>query len=188
MPTTNPERHGIRVSPPQPILYPLDALPLVRHAVLIAERELLDGVREVPPGSNRGPRVEEYQLGLYGDGDNLIGQRWCARFARYVYERAARELGEPRPFLGWRRKGYNTDSDLASASKWEECARLRGSLVVKTNVRFGDVGLFLDPNHVVLVVGRRGDQVITIEGNFRDSVAMVVRDPREFAAVVRVAS
>ena len=191
MPTTkpNPEREGIWLNPPQPILYPVDALPLARHAVLVAEAELLRGVREVPPGSNRGPDVEAYQVGLYGDGKNsLEGLRWCARFVRYCYERGAQEIGEPRPFLGWRRLGKTSDSDLASASKWEECARLRGSNVFTSNVKFGDVGLFLDPNHVVLVVGRRGDMVVTIEGNFKDRVAMVVRNPLDFAAVVRVAS
>lgn len=196
MPTTghSAERSGIWLNPPQPILYPVDALPLARHAVLVAEAELLRGVREVG-GANRGPDVEAYQVGLYGDGRGYLeGAKWCARFVRYCYERAARELGEPRPFIGWRVPGKDKDSDLASAVKWEKAARARGSLVVRTNVRFGDVGLFItpaevdpsQPGHVVLVVGRRGDQVVTIEGNFRDRVAMVVRDPQEFAAIARV--
>lgn len=187
---TNPERHGILVSAPAPLLYPINALPLVRQAVLVAEAELLRGVKEDPPGSNSGPDVREYQVGLYGDGAGYLErEKWCARFVRYVYERAAQELDLPRPFKGWRRSFEERhDSDLASATKWFETARYLAKVIPPNEQRFGDVGLFLNPNHVVLIVGKRGHMTITIEGNFRNRVAMVLRDPKEFYAVVRVIS
>lgn len=195
MPTTakpNPERHGIEISPPIPILYPVDALPLVRAAVLVAEHELLRGVREVPPGSNLGKDVEEYQIGLYGTRERygyLVGKQWCARGARYWYERGGQDVGEPRPFKGWRAAGAEHDSDLASATKIYDCAENLGKLVDVDEARFGDLGLFIAPNHVVLIVGRRPDGWLqTIEANFRHKVAMVWRDPSELAAVARVAS
>jgi hypothetical protein len=70
--------------------------PLGRTALLLARNEV--GVREMPPGSNRGPRVEQYQRGLYDDGEGyLIGQRWCGRFARWCFEFAAQRLLTDRP-------------------------------------------------------------------------------------------
>lgn len=188
MPNPNPERHGILVSPPLPVFYPLDATPLARYAVLVAEAELRRGVHETAP--NRGKDVEEYQVGVYGDGAGyLVGEKWCARFVRYCYERGAKEHDLPKPFAGWRKgSAEKHDSDLASASKWRDCGDHLGKLVATSDGKFGDVGLFLDPNHVVLIIGRRTSQYITIEGNFRNQVAMVYREPAELAAIVRVSS
>lgn len=51
------------------------------------------GVREEPPGSNRGRRVNEY-LSVVGLGG---GYSWCAAFVFWCYKEAARQLGVPNP-------------------------------------------------------------------------------------------
>jgi len=60
---------------------------LGRNAVAIANGEM--GVTEHPPGSNSGPRVNEYlaavQLGP--------GYAWCSAFASWCIQRAAVALG-----------------------------------------------------------------------------------------------
>jgi hypothetical protein len=137
--------------------------PLGRMALLLARDEV--GVREMPPGSNRGPRVEQYQRGVLGDGDYLVGLRWCGRFARWCFELAAQRLGHPRLFAGW--------GDLASAHKWHDQAKLHRSWTAEPAP--GRVGLLLRPDgtgHVMLVCKVELAQVVTIEGNEANQVAV----------------
>lgn len=142
--------------------------PLGRMALLLARDEI--GVREMPPGSNRGPRVEVYQRGVYGDGEGyLVGQRWCGRFARWCFETAAKRLGQPRLFAGW--------GDLASAAKWRSQAKTHRSWTAEPAP--GRVGLLVRPDgagHVMLVAKVEGPpevaQVVTIEGNEANQVAV----------------
>jgi lysophospholipase L1-like esterase len=47
--------------------------PLGARAARFSYEEQRDGVREVPPGSNRGPRIDQYRRGLGAPGDP-----WCA--------------------------------------------------------------------------------------------------------------
>ncbi len=151
--------------------------PLGRSALIVAQAEL--GTMEVPKGSNRGPRVEVYQRGFDG-ADYLVGQRWCARFARWCFETAARQLGVPSPFFGWK-------SDLGSALKWREQAQLRRCWA--PDPAPGRVGVHLveDPNnkamhgHVVLVAHVDGDWVTSVAGNEDDQVA-ICRRPRSYYA------
>lgn len=142
--------------------------PLGRTALIIAQAEI--GAAEDPPGSNRGPRVEVYQRG-YSDAGYLVGARWCARFARWCIETAARQLGQPSPFAGWK-------SDLASAYKWREQGTLHRSL--STTPAPGRVGIHMandgsSHGHVVLVARVDGQYVVSIGGNEADAVRVVRR-------------
>jgi len=165
--------------------------PLVLRAVLLAEDAYRRGVRE-SGAPNRGPEVEEYQRGYGHDRFYLVGERWCAVFATYCYERAAGELGLPSPLLGWRRgSSPRTDSDLASASKILESTAHPPSAGYGRRLDqpvFGCLGLFVAPNHVTLVVDPRPGKktCVTIEGNFRNRVEMVLREKTDFRAFVRV--
>jgi hypothetical protein len=62
---------------PDPLL--LDQLaqagPLGRLAVNIAHAEMTAGVAEIPPGSNRGPRVDQYLTGYDSRPYLLCGLR-----------------------------------------------------------------------------------------------------------------
>jgi len=70
-----------------PILIP----PLLALLLTIARREL--GVKEVPPGSNRGPRVEEYLKSIRLCG----GYSWCAAFVYWCFEQASAQLNRVNP-------------------------------------------------------------------------------------------
>lgn len=167
----------------------LDGLALIpRRALEIADRELRAGVAEVPPGSNRGPRVDEYLLGRRGDGASLVryrrgalaagpdgwqGAPWCGRFALWCIESAALDLGGVSPVLLW--------GDLASTWKWRDAAQRRGKLIDEP--RAGRVGLILAQGghgHVVLVAGVDGARIGTREGNSQNRIAARWRDRAQF--------
>lgn len=173
--------------------------PLAGRALALAEADCRAGVAEVPLGTNRGPRVDQYLRGYHGDAEYLLrsdvrdvrapggwqGQPWCARAARYWFEAAAAALVMPPPFCG--------ASDLASAAKWHKWARLTGRL--SSVPRAGRVGVILLPvqegreprGHVVLVA-RVGDldTLLTLEGNSSNRVAKRTRRVGEFAGFVEV--
>ena len=52
------------------------------------------GVMEVPPGSNRGPRVDQF---LNAVGPGLLGQPWCMAFIYFCFVQAAQGLGIANP-------------------------------------------------------------------------------------------
>ena len=76
------------------------------RAPAIAEQELAAGVAEIPLGSNRGPRIDEY---LYPTG--LRGVAWCAAFESWCRRKGLRP-GESNPL------GYNA----AVARLWAAAA------------------------------------------------------------------
>lgn len=145
--------------------------PLVTLALKIADAEI--GVTEQPPGSNRGPRVDEYVVGVHGGGSYLLGNRWCGRFARFVFEQASKDLGLLKPFAG--------AGDLASAIKWRDWARRTGRL--RTDPQRGYVGLLLSGahGHVVVCSEVRGEYAQTIEGNSGNAVRTLLRPRDSFA-------
>jgi hypothetical protein len=173
---------------------------LMARALEIALQQLRDGVAEVPLGSNRGPRVDEYLLGRRMDGAYLLharkvdgypegyqGAPWCARFALWCIERAAFEMAATLPVDGW--------GDLASSWKWKDQALQRGKLMNKP--RAGRAGLILVPpgpngekahGHVVLVARAAGDRLVTLEGNSANRVASRQRQTSEFVGFVDLAA
>lgn len=68
---------------------------LLKRALAVASGEEARQVREVPPGSNRGPDVEAYlhSTGLGG------GHSWCAAYVYWCFEQAARQLGRANPLF-----------------------------------------------------------------------------------------
>ena len=201
MPTRNPEREGAPWK--QDVVFPVGADPLAVAAVICAMDAWKRGVRE-SGGANRGPEVEQYQLGWRANRGYLLGEKWCAAFVRYCYEKGASDIGLISPFVGWRRADRDkVDTDLASATKWLEAAQWLeglGQTRLVDSPAFGDVGLFVDPNHVTLVVDPNPGPaararaaalgikrpIVTIEGNFQNRVEMVLRDAGDFRAFVRV--
>lgn len=148
-----------------------------RLALLAAATELRAGVREIPPGTNRGPRVDVYLVGVAEDAPYLLqfrqdkrapqgwgGAPWCGRFARWCVDAGAKTLGQPSPLRGW--------GDLASARKWADAARVRRSL--DHSAKPGRVGIILTgrgTGHLVLVAKVLGDRIVTLEGNSNNRVA-----------------
>ena len=116
-------------------------------ALRIAETHI--GVRESPPGSNSGPRVNEY-LAAAGLGP---GYPWCMAFLVYCFEKAGMKLDYP---------------NRASVGFFEAWARKQGHIVFTP--RRGDIVCYrFDgdnwPDHVGIVEKVDGRTVYAIEGN-----------------------
>ena len=68
--------------------------PLLHQTLAIAGGEV--GVMEQPPGSNRGPQVDQYltSVGLNPAGGSFA---WCAAFVYWCFRKASADLGVPNP-------------------------------------------------------------------------------------------
>lgn len=142
---------------------PVSMIGLLAVQIALSETQ----TREVPPGSNRGPRVELYQRGNDG-ADYLVGLQWCGRFARWCINIAAQQLDVPSPLVGM--------GDLASAEKWRKAAIERKCLSSTPDI--GRVALHLDGTghgHVALVLAPVDNMVSTIGGNEDDGVRVRTR-------------
>lgn len=64
---------------------------VLEHAAADEKRQ----VREVPPGSNRGPDVEAYLKSV----SVPPGNSWCAAFIYFIFQKAAADLGRPNPLF-----------------------------------------------------------------------------------------
>jgi hypothetical protein len=65
--------------------------PLLALLLILARQEI--GVKETPPGSNRGPRVEEYLHSVHLGP----GYAWCAAFVYWLFEQASANLNRINP-------------------------------------------------------------------------------------------
>jgi len=139
-------------------------------AVEVLLRDL--GAKEDPPGSNRGPVIDRIILGVKKDGRGLLGKPWCARAARWAYDKAAEELGLPPPFA-------SIKSSLALVSDWKKYMKdyeLRAPKVGAAALRV-DQG---KSNHATIVARVLGDDLYTVEGNHKHAVALVKRKKSAF--------
>ena len=128
------------------------------------------GVREEPPGSNRGPRVDVYTGG--------VAMRWCVAFVRWCYAQ------------GW--VAFPRTNGVSELVDW---GAANGALVHRGRLLPGDVFAIERPrvaggeeeHHAGLVVRDLGDgRACCIEGNHADGVAATIRSGAEFTAVVRI--
>lgn len=197
-------QHSEPIGAPEPDY--AGATAIGRALLEVADEAWRAGVREQPPGSNRGPEVDQYLAGVHGDAIELLcalrathrrcptcmgrsrpqpacnGAPWCARFALWCHERA--QLSAPAAVT-------DTWGDLASAEKWRDAARLRGAWCFSPSP--GRIGLILldggeghpAHGHVVIVAGLhpRGG-LWTREGNSGNHVAARRRELAEFAGYV----
>ena len=120
----------------------------VETLLALAATEL--GVQESPPGSNRGPRVEQYQK-LAG---SVPGAAWCGSFVVWCFRKAGL------PLLG------RDTWQLNAARAWFT----KGRRISANEARPGDVfgvkfGLHGEIRHVGLVVSVTSERIVTIEGN-----------------------
>lgn len=130
--------------------------PFTRKIIPTATREV--GVREVPPGSNAGPRVEEYLASIGLDA----GPPWCAAFVHFISNEVARSFGVDNPLP---RTGY--------CPSLQRFAQVKG--ILKDEPEAGDVFLlFGSPegyrraSHTGFVTSVAGDVFQTVEGNTND--------------------
>ena len=125
------------------------------------------GVREEPPGSNRGTRVDEY---LSRIAPSLLGEPWCMAFVYWCFDEAARALSRPCP----------APKTAGVHSAWRAAQDMRGAHIVTTAQAVRDPSLvrpgmvfFIDTGggrgHAGIVADVEGTGLVTIEGNTNDS-------------------
>lgn len=138
---------------------------LGERALAYAWQEYKAGVREVPRGSNRGPKVDVY-LRTSGLAESAIQSGrgyWCAAFVYWCVEQACRELGVPNWITGGARYNCNALYTLA---------RKQGRLTARPEK--GDVFLCIGQGgrhyHTGFLQGNPGPggRFPTIEGNSND--------------------
>ena len=144
---------------------PLPASPLGAAAILAARREI--GVREAPPGSNRGPRVDEYIRGV--GLDPMAGSfAWCAAFVYFCFGTAAAAANRRNPLVrtaGVLAQWNQSERHGARRIKASDAAR-RPDLVKPGHIFILDYGRGV--GHMGLVSTIRGGKLVTIEGNTND--------------------
>jgi hypothetical protein len=122
-----------------------------RRALAEALRHV--GVRESPPGSNRT---------MFGRWFGVDGVPWCAIFASYCYDVGAGVV----LCRGWHGAGVAPRgvAYVPTLGAW-----LKATGRVVETPQPGDLAIFdWDgglPDHVGLVIRRRGDELDTVEGN-----------------------
>jgi lysozyme family protein/peptidoglycan hydrolase-like protein with peptidoglycan-binding domain len=153
---------------PSPDVPPAETPTSLTEAVLdIAADEV--GVREQPPGSNRGPRVDEFirSVGLNPAQDSFP---WCMCFVFWCFVQAAQRTGAPNlvpktggVHLAWQRSQGRSGVTVVSAAQ----AR-RDPALVKPGMAF-----FIDTGggrgHTGIVSANVNSFLETIEGNTNDN-------------------
>lgn len=128
--------------------------PLHEKAVKYALNEAQKGVHEIPPHSNRGPRVEHYQ-----SFDFLVGggYPWCVDFWLASWVEGA---------------GYNLPYRGAGAYNYLDWARKHGWAVPIQDAVPGDaVVLNIGSGHMAMYLNFEGhNEIKTVNGNVSDRV------------------
>lgn len=144
------------------------------------------GVMEEPPGSNRGPRVDEYirRVGL----DPAGNFPWCAAFVYFCFDEACRGLGRPNPLLKiagvqehWRQAKKKGTAIIEAKRAQEDPSLVKPGLILMISFP-GGLG------HTGLVESLRDGRLVTIEGNTneggsRNGVGVFRREKRKIADV-----
>jgi hypothetical protein len=128
-----------------------------KHAKLLQVAAAEIGTREIPMGSNRGPRVEAYQRATWLGGS---GWPWCAAFVCFCAERA----------------GFTLKYRGAGAYAWyDDGAQIVGKRIPASrpqDVTPGDFVVFrIGSGHIGIVEKIQGPTVLSIDGNTSDQVA-----------------
>lgn len=138
---------------------------LLEKAIEIARGEV--GVMEVPTGSNRGPKVDEYvtSVGLSPTGRFA----WCAAFLFWCFDKAATELERRNPVVktGGVLAHWSKAATQPKATRITSARATADPSVVKPGQIFimdfgGGAG------HTGIVEAVTGGKLITIEGNSND--------------------
>lgn len=109
------------------------------------------GVHEQPPGSNRGPEVDRYQLHF---GKEYLGTYWCASWLGFEFDHAALDVGVPMPF-----RISPSCGDILKR------AHLTGRVIDSpSKIKPSDLVIF-HAEHIGVVTGVHDGWITTIEAN-----------------------
>jgi len=158
--------------------------PLLAGALETARSQI--GVLERPPGSNRGPQVDEYvkRVGLNPAG----AFAWCAAFVYFCFDEAADSLERTNPVVKtggvldhWTKAGARGIKRVMAARAVQNPVLVQPGqiFVIDTGGGAGHTGLVLE------VIGGK---LVTIEGNTndggsREGVGVFRRESRKIAQI-----
>lgn len=158
---------------------------LVKASLDIATSQV--GVLEEPPGSNRGPQVDEY-LKAVGLDPSTGSFPWCAAFIFWSFEKAALRVGTPNPVIctggvldHWNKAGHAGIKRLLRDEVLDDFSLVRPGLIFVISTGGGN-------GHMGLVQDFRDDRLITIEGNTnlpgdREGVGVFLRTGRKLSDI-----
>jgi len=147
------------------------------------------GTMEEPPGSNRGPRVDQYlrAVGL----DPAAGSfSWCAAFVYWCFGESARGLSRTNPVVRtagvmdhWRRAEQAGARRLAADDATADPSRIHPGMIFVLDTGSGS-------GHTGLVEAIDGGRLITLEGNTndggsREGVGVFRRNGRKIISINR---
>ena len=134
--------------------------PLLTTVITIARQEL--GVVETPPGSNSGPRVNEYLQSIHLGP----GYPWCAAFVYWCFEQASVALNRVNPLV--RTGGCMDHWRKTKGIRIVMAEALRNPLLIEPGCIF-IINMGKGKGHTGIVVSVVGDTLHTIEGNTNTS-------------------
>ncbi|HEX7288246.1 MAG TPA: peptidoglycan-binding protein [Candidatus Angelobacter sp.] len=121
-------------------------------------------VREQPPGSNRGPEVDEY-LRSVGIDPATGSFAWCAAFVYFCFQQASTGLGVKNPAIkdagvldSWRLAGIKGVHRIAASEAADTPSLVKPGMVFVIDSGGGH-------GHMGLIKQVDGDVLTTIEGN-----------------------
>lgn len=135
--------------------------PLLAKLVSVAQLEI--GVMEEPPGSNRGPRVDQY-IGAVGR-DPAGKHPWCVAFTFWCFQEAAEPGKNPHIKTAgvldhWNKAGRKEIRRIAAKQAVDQ-----PSLVQPGHLFIIDTGPSGGAGHTGIVERVEGGLLVTIEGN-----------------------
>lgn len=158
--------------------------PLLATVMQAAVSQL--GVREDPPGSNRGPMVDRYlaSVGLDSKDDSYP---WCAAFLYWCFEQAAVAGGVSNPVT---RTAAVLEHWRKSPARRIESAQATGDPALVEPGFIFVIATGGGHGHTGLVEAVRGGKLTTIEGNTneggsREGIGVFRRDSRKIVEINR---
>jgi len=136
--------------------------PVQQEALRIAATQV--GVMENPPGSNRGPEVDQYLLSV---GLNPAAGHfpWCAAFVYFCFQQAADKLQMANPAIKdagvldcWNRAGQTGKHRVAASAALQTPSLVQPGMVFV--LKTGSV-----TGHMGFIEKIEGERLTTIEGN-----------------------
>jgi hypothetical protein len=161
--------------------------PLLAAVLDVARTQI--GVMEKPPGSNRGPEVDEYLRGV-GLDPTRGSFAWCVAFVYFCFGRAASQLGRANPMVRtagvldhWNKAGQRGIPRLLTADAVAKPQLVKPGQIFVISVGGGS-------GHTGLVEDVSGGKLVTIEGNTNDGgshegIGVFRRDQRKINSINR---
>ena len=168
-----------------PISISKPASPLVQRTLIVAATQV--GVLEEPPGSNRGPQVDQYlvSVGLNPEDDSYP---WCAAFVYWTFQQAAAHVGVENPCIRtagvldhWNKAGWSGITRLWADDVQGDFSLLKPGLIFVISTGGGK-------GHMGIVEDFRDDRLVTVEGNTnlpgdREGVVVFRRTSRKLSDI-----